>query len=223
METRTLSGVTARLAMTILALLAACPAAPCKDKSGDGTSVATIGALLVGRYENSAQVAAGKEQHPPPQHVTVTIESTPETNWELWRVHMDVDPEVAASAGSDTSLDAVWAMNIARKPEDNSLRLIPYTLSPSVDIATLSAAAFDKTQWLPLEACTLRGEFHPSRIVVQVPPDEMCVAVTMGLGGKRAFLPSSVEREKDWLHVQLMYFGRPWQVDARRVTAAPGG
>lgn len=44
-----------------------------------------------------------------------------------------------------------------------------------------------------------------------------------GLGGKRAFLPNSVEREGDWLHVQLMYFGRPWRVDARRVTAAPGG
>jgi hypothetical protein len=185
--------------------------------------VPNIGALLAGRYDNSAQVARDEAQNPPPQHVTVTIEPTPQADWELWRVHMDVDPEVAASAGSDTSLDAVWAMNIARKPEDNSLQLIPYTLSPSVDIATLSAAAFDKTQWLPLEACTLRGEFHPSHIVVQVPPDEMCVAVTMGLGGKRAFLPSSVEREKDWLHVQLMYFGRPWQVDARRVTAAPGG
>jgi hypothetical protein len=215
-----LSGVTARLAMTILALLAACPAAPCKDKSGDGTSVATIGALLVGRYENSAQVAAGKEQHPPPQHVTVTIESTPETNWELWRVHMDVDADVAESAGSDTSLDAVWAMNISRKPEDGSFQFIPYTLRPSVDIASLNASAFDKAQWLPLEACALRGKFRASRLDAQVPPDEMCVAVSMGIGGKRAFLPNSVEREGDWLRVQLMYFGKPWRVDARRVMAA---
>jgi hypothetical protein len=136
---------------------------------------------------------------------------------------MDVDPEVAESAGSDTSLDAVWAMNISRKPGDGSLQLIPYTLRPSADIATLSASAFDKTEWLALEACTLRGSFRASRVEIRVPPDEMCVAITMGLGGKRAFLPNSVEREGVWLHVQLMYFGRPWRVDARRVTAAPGG
>ena len=214
--------LTAWMAVTLLALLAACPTAQCKEKADDTASTTSIGALLAGRYDNSAQVAQDKAQHPPPQHVTITIEPTPQADWELWRVHMDVDPEVAESAGSDTSLDAVWAMNITRKPEDKSLQLIPYTLRPSVDIA-LSAAAFDKTQWLPLEACTLRGEFRPSRIVIQVPPDEMCVAITMGLGGKRAFLPNSVEREGDWLHVQLMYFGRPWRVDARRVTAAQGG
>lgn len=223
MDKSALNGVAAFMGMIILAFLAASPATLSKDKSDDGASVATIGAVLAGRYENSAQVARDKAQRPPPQHVTVTIESTPEADWELWRVHMDVDADVAESAGSDTSLDAVWAMNISRKPGDASFQFIPYTLRPSVDIASLRASAFDKTQWLPLEACALRGSFRASRLDIRVPPDEMCVAVTMGLGGKRAFLPNSVEHEGDWLHVQLMYFGRPWRVDARRVTAAATG
>lgn len=204
-------------AMTVLALLAAYPTAQCKERADDTASVTSIGALLAGRYDNSAQVAKDKAKHPPSQHVTITIEPTPQADWELWRVHMDVDPEVAASAGSDTSLDAVWAMKFSRNPRNKSLQLIPYAPRPSIDIATLSASAFDETQWMSLEACALEGDFRTSRIAIQVPPDEMCVAVTMGLGGKRAFLPNSVEREGDWLHVQLMYFGRPWRVDARRL------
>jgi hypothetical protein len=38
----------------------------------------------------------------------------------------------------------------------------------------------------------------------------------MGLGGKRAFLPSWIERQGDWLRVQLIYFGKPWRVNALR-------
>lgn len=50
----------------------------------------------------------------------------------------------------------------------------------------------------------------------QSPADEMCVAETMGLGGKRAFLPSWFELEGDSLQVQLIYFGKPWRVEAHR-------
>jgi hypothetical protein len=212
-------------ATAILVVLAADPTVQCKDKAVDAPSIAGVNAFLAGRYDNSAQVADGKgtSENAAPQHVTITIEPTQRADWQLWRVHMDVDPDVAQSAGSDTSLDAVWAMNISRRAEDRSLQLIPYTLNPSVDITSVKASAFDKTQWFSLEACMLRGDFGTSRIVAQVPPQEMCVAETMGLGGKRAFLPSAVEREGDWLHVQLMYFGRPWRVNARRATTAAGG
>jgi hypothetical protein len=203
-------------ATAAVALLAACLSAHGKERVDNSAAIADAGALLAGRYDNSKQVAEGKGQHPPPQHVSITIQPTGESGWELWRVHMDVDPELAESAGSDTSLDAVWAMNITQTADKKSLQMIPYTLRPSVDMASVDAPAFDKAQWLSLEACMLRGDFRTSRIVLQVPPDEMCVAVTMGLGGKRAFLPSAVEREGDWLHVQLMYFGRPWRVDAHR-------
>jgi hypothetical protein len=86
--------------------------AHCKEPEASSATVAAISSSLAGRYDNSAQVALGKTsgQKPPPQHVT--IESTPQQDWQIWRVHMDFDPEVAQLAGSDTSLDAVWAMNL---------------------------------------------------------------------------------------------------------------
>jgi hypothetical protein len=176
-------------------------------------------ALLAGRYENTAQVARGKAagEQPPPQRVTISVEPTPRAGWQLWRVHMDVDTDVAQSAGSDTSLDAVWAMNLLRTPDGKELQMIPYTTKPSVDAGSLQASAFDPAQWLPLEACMLRGDFGKTRVAAQMPPDEMCVASTMNLGGKRAFLPNAIRADDDWLHVQLMYFGKPWRVDARRV------
>lgn len=203
----------------ILVMLVACQPAKAAEQE-----VSDVGLLLAGRYDNSAQVAQGREagEKPPPQHVTITIEPTQLPDWELWRVHMDVDPAVAQSAGSDTSLDAVWAMNISRMANDNSIQLIPYTLNPSVNAATVQASAFDEAQWLSLEACALHGAFARSRIVAQAAADEMCVAITMGLGGKRAFLPPWIERDGDWLRVQLIYFGKPWRVFARRVDTPKG-
>jgi hypothetical protein len=201
-----------------LAGLAVCPSAHCKEPEASSATVAAISSSLAGRYDNSAQVALGKTsgQKPPPQHVTITIESTPQEDWQIWRVHMDVDPEVAQLAGSDTSLDAVWAMNLSHGAPHKMLQLTPYTLIPSVDLASVQAAKFDRKQWLSLDACALGGQFTASRIVAQAPADEMCVAETMGLGGKRAFLPTTVEREANWLHAQLIYFGKPWRVDAQR-------
>jgi hypothetical protein len=205
------------LTTMLVLLLGACPS-PCKEQEA-GVSIAGVGALLAGRYDNAAQVAQGTPlaENRTPQHVTITVEPTRQPDWALWRVHMDVDRAVAQAAGSDTSLDAVWAMRISREAKDKTLRLIPYALSPSVNPATLNAAAFDPAQWLSLEACMLSGDFGISRVVAAATADEMCVAETMGLGGKRAFLPSRIEREGDWLHVQLIYFGQPWRVDARRL------
>jgi hypothetical protein len=205
--------------MLTLGMLVTCQSAQAEERDAAAVSVGAVGLLLAGRYDNSAQVARGKEtgENPPPQHVTITIEPTQQMDWELWRVHMDVDAAVAQSAGSDTSLDAVWAMSISPIANDNSFHLIPYSLNPSVDGTTVKASAFDKAQWFSLEACALHGNFGQSRMVAQAAADEMCVAETMGLGGKRAFLPTWVERKDDWLHFQLIYFGKPWRVDARRI------
>lgn len=206
--------------MLLWVVLTVCQTAQSKESDTAAASITSVGALLAGRYDNSAQVAQGKATGatPAPQHVTITIEPTQQADWELWRVHMDVDPAVAQSAGSDTSLDAVWAMNLSRGTDGRSLELIPYTLNPSVDAATVKATAFEKTQWLSLEACALRGDFTKSPIVAQVPPNEMCVAETMGLGGKRAFFPTWIKHDGDWMHVQLIYFGKPWHVEARRLS-----
>ena len=169
-------------------------------------------------------IARGRmAEAPAPQHVTITIEPTAKADWELWRVHMDVDPAVAQAAGSDTSLDAVWALRIALTGGGRSIRLVPNFLNPSVPIETVSATGFDEKQWYPLEACTLVGRLSPGRLTAQVPPAEMCVAASMGLGGKRAFLPTAVSRTGDFAYAQLTYFGKPWKVAARRQGGPPVG
>ena len=170
---------------------------------------------------HAAQVARSKKagEKPAAQRVTITIEPTQLEAWEIWRIHMDVEPAVASAAGSETSLTAVWAMNILRRKPGQPFELIPYTLKPSVNDASVNAAAFDQAQWLSLEACALGGNFSKSRALLQIPADEMCAAASMGLGGKRAFLPNWVERDGDRLGVGIVYFGKPWRVDARRVNA----
>ncbi|MGA2397054.1 MAG: hypothetical protein ABSG30_03160 [Steroidobacteraceae bacterium] len=209
--------------LMVLAALLLSQTAPCQMRDASVT-IAEVAAQLAGRYENAAQVAQGKAagETPPPQRMVITIEPTARKDWQLWRVHMDVEPAVAETAGSDTSLEAVWAMNVIR-PAGKPLQFIPYTLKPSLDEASVKAAAFDRSDWLSLEACTLEVDLGKSRITAAAPPDEMCVAATMGLGGKRAFLPSWIEHEGDRLRVQLIYFGRPWRVDAHRVPTANAG
>ncbi len=195
----------------ILGVLAVCQTAHCKERDAAAVPTASIDALLAGRYDNAAQVArtqgTATAENPAPPHVTVTIEPTQKADWALWRVHMDVDPE--------TALDAVWAMKTSRRAFDQSLSLIPYTLRPSVNATTVNAATFDEAQWLSLEACALRGDFGTSHIAAHS-EGEPCAVEGMGLGGKRAFLPASIERAGDWLHVQLIFRGTPLHVDALR-------
>lgn len=191
--------------------------------AGPPPTATGIAQLLTGRYDNAAQVVRERRagRIPAPQHVTITIEPTALPDWQIWRVHMDVEPAVAREAGSDTSLTAVWAIEIARNPADGGWRLVPYSLNPAIDDISVEAARFDRAQWFSLEACMLTGEFDATRIVAAVPPNEMCVAETMGLGGKRAFLPTWIRRAGDSLQAQIMYFGKPWRVDAQRVRAEP--
>jgi len=202
-----------------LVILASPRMAQGEERTASAVSIVGIGAFLAGHFDNADQVTQDRVrpsvQSAPVPHVSITVEPTQRSGWELWRVHMDVDPEVAREAGADTSLDAVWAINISPNADDKSYQLIPYSVRPSVNSAAVKAAAFDEAQWFALEACALRGDFGASRIVAQVSGDEMCVAAAMGLGGKRAFFPSSIERQGDWLHDQLMYLGNPLRIDAR--------
>lgn len=133
--------------LSIVAVLGFCMSAQANQKIDTVMSISDVGALLAGRYENTQQVTQGSATPGrPPQHVTITIEPTQKAEWELWRIHMDVDPAVAESAGSATSLDAVWAMNISPREYDRSLSLISYTLSRAGNAAPLDAAAFDQAQ-----------------------------------------------------------------------------
>jgi len=182
-------------------------------------SISAFGAGLAGHYDNAAQVRQGTMilgKHPP-QHVTVTVQPTGTPGWQLWRIHMDVSTDVARSAKASTSLDAIWAMHITRAADGKSLQIMPYSLKHSADERVVKAAAFDKSKWYAIQGCGLSVETMKPNMIAFAPPSRRCLAEKMALGGKRAFLPSWIERRGDTLEIQLTYFGAPWRVEAKRM------
>jgi hypothetical protein len=163
-------------------------------------------ALLQGRFDNAEQVAkapSGAAGGIP--HVTVTIDPTSLPDWTLWHVRLEVDAENA--------FDQTWAMQ-TRREYDASTSLIPYyQYKPT---GPVTAATFDPKTWLSLEACALRGTFSATRIE-GMSEGEPCVAVTMSIGPLRTLLPVGIDREGDWLHLDLNYRGARTRIDARRV------
>ena len=166
----------------------------------------TANVLLQGRFDNREQVAAAQPgAESPVPHVTIAIEPTSQSDWSLWHVHLETDPE--------NSFDQTWAMQ-TRREYDGSTSLIPYYQYKPTGPAT--AASFDSTKsWLSLEACALRGEFGKTRIK-SMSEGEPCVAVTMSIGPLRTLLPVGIEREGEWLHLDLNYRGARTRIDARR-------
>jgi hypothetical protein len=162
--------------------------------------------LLQGRFDNREQVAKAKPgaQDLVP-HVTVTIEPTPQDGWSLWHVHLEADAENA--------FDQNWAMQ-AQLEHDGSTSLVPYYQFKPAGPAT--AATFDPKTWLSLEACALRGKFDKTHIK-GMSEGEPCAAVTMSIGPLRALLPVGIDREGEWLHLDLNYRGVCTRIDARRV------
>jgi len=159
-----------------------------------------VGALLTGKYDNVAQTKSDANV----PHVVVTIERTPKPEWTLWAVHVETD--------ATTSFDQTWAMEL-HKEYDGSYALIPsYQLKQD---APPSAASFDGSGWLSLEACALRGPFAKGRLEGNA-EGEPCVAVTMSVGARRALLPVGYVREGDRLQVDLNLRGARTRVEARR-------
>jgi hypothetical protein len=162
---------------------------------------ATIAQPLQGVFDNHEQVwlahetAAGAAQ---PPHVLVSIESTTQADWSIWRVHLDASPE----------LEALWAMRSVAQA-DGTVALIPHR----VLVATPAAApAFDVKQWAALDACTLRATSPAS---LQMSADmAACTAIAPGIGPQAALLPLGVEREGEWLHIRL-YADQARGADAR--------
>jgi hypothetical protein len=185
-------------------LLAGFSAAQCGNAVGTGTSGAND--LLQGRFDNRDQVASAQSGAPGQiPHVTVSIEPAPEQDWSLWHVHLEADAE--------NTFDQTWAMH-TQVEHDGSTSLVPYY--PFKATAPVTAATFDPQGWLSLEACALRGEFGTARIK-GMSEGEPCVAVTMSIGPLRALLPVGLEREGEWLHLDLNYRGARTRIDARRV------
>jgi len=46
---------------------------------------------------------------------------------------------------------------------------------------------------------------------------EPCVAVTMSIGPLRTLLPVGIDREGEWLHLDLNYHGARTRIDAHRM------
>ena len=157
-------------------------------------------ALLAGRFDNAAQV----KSDPALPHVVVSVEPTAKPEWTLWAVHVETDPA--------TSFDQTWAMQL-RKEYDGSYALIPYYQFKQD--TPPAASSFDPAGWLSLEACALRGAFAKGRIE-GVAEGEPCVAVSMGVGARRALMPVSYVREGDRLEVDLNLRGVRTHIDARR-------
>lgn len=178
--------------------------------AASGASLPSIAAganvLLQGRFDNREQIAKSKPdvQRLVP-HVTVTIEPIAQGDWSLWHVHLEADVE--------NSFDQNWAMQ-AQREHDGSTSLVPYyQFKPA---GPVSAATFDPNTWLSLEACALRGKFDKARIK-GMSEGEPCVAVTMSIGPLRALLPVGIDREGEWLHIDLNYRGVRTRIDARHV------
>ena len=163
-------------------------------------------ALLPGTFDNAAQVAKappGAEQ--PFPHVTIKIEPTPQKDFSLWHVRIQTDPE--------STFEQTWAMQL-RIEHDGSGALIPYYQLHQDSMPT--AAAFDGQGWLSLEACALRGDFSNTHIQ-GMSEGEPCVAVTMSIGPLRTLLPVGIDREGEWLHLDLNYHGARTRIDAHRM------
>ena len=176
-------------------------------QNGAQADVPTVqgNALLQGRFDNAEQIAKAPSGANGLPHVTVTIEPTAQADWTLWHVRLEVDAENA--------FDQAWAMQV-RHEHDGSTALIPYYQYKPTGPAT--AATFDPKTWLSLEACALRGDFSNTHIQ-GMSEGEPCVAVTMSIGPLRTLLPVGIDREGEWLHLDLNYHGARTRIDAHRM------
>jgi len=172
--------------------------------TGDAAT-AKVASALQGTFDNRQQVAsapAGTDAAIP--HVTVVIEPTPQKDWSLWHVHIEIDAE--------SKFDQTWAMQ-ARVEHDGSGALVPYyQLKQTSDPV---ASAFDTKDWLSLEACALRGDFSKARIEA-MSEGEPCVAVSMSVGARRALLPVGFVGEGRTLHLDMNLRGVRTRIDADR-------
>lgn len=192
------------LIVPALLWFATCLAA--QPQAGASAVTTNANALLQGRFDNRDQ--AGKPSSDPEHampHVTIAIEPTAQADWSLWHVHLETDAQ--------SSFDQTWAMQ-ARAEYDGSGALIPYYQLQQTQAP--AAAAFDPLDWLSLEACALRGQFKKNRIE-GMSEGEPCVAVSMGVGARRALLPVGIVREGEWLHVDLNLRGVRTRIDAKRL------
>jgi hypothetical protein len=159
--------------------------------------------VLVGRFDNNVQSDRSPADHHVP-YVVIDIEGTPQPNWTLWAVHIETD--------AATSYDQTWAMH--SETLNGVGALVPYYQLKQE--TPPSAATFDPTAWLSLEACAMRGK-SGSRQMQGFSEGEPCVAVSMNIGARRALLPVAYEVDGNALHVDLNLRGERTAIVADRL------
>lgn len=165
---------------------------------------------LSGEYDNNEQVwSARASSLPAPPHLVVRIEPTPQEDWSMWHVYLDVTP----------MLQAQWAMR--RVDTGNGVALIPHralNASPAV------GKAFDRREWAPLGDCALRGGAMAGGIRLATDVNA-CTLLAPGVGAQASLLPIAVEEEGEWLRVRLyadQARGDTAREDMRKVTYFSG-
>lgn len=158
-------------------------------------------ALHQGSFDNLAQTQADAAI----PRVLLTIVPTSRADWSLWQVHVATD--------ASTSYDQTWAMQL-REESDGSGSLVPYYQLKQETKPT--AADFDPSKWLSLEACAYRGSFTAEK-VRGMSEGEPCVAVSMSVGARRALLPVGFTLEDGALRLEFNFAGKRTDVDARAV------
>jgi hypothetical protein len=146
--------------------------------------------VLTGEYDNHEQVWSGRENATPvvAPHVVVSIQETPSGDWSTWHVRLD----------AATPLEATWAMHRSAAA-DGSIVMLPHR-------ATVAAPAqgrnFDAKEWVPLDACALRGDADAGGLHLSANGDA-CAVLAPGIGAQAALLPLAIERSGEWLRLRL--------------------
>lgn len=183
-------------------ILAACQMPPRPDQSAARSPVGAVAEpLLAGEFDNHEQVWRAHENSDAvvPAHALITVEPTSQTEWSLWRIHLDASP----------ALDAVWAMH-GDKVAAGQVALVPHR---ALVAAPGTGAAFDPKQWAPLDACGLHGSADASSLHATADA-AACAVIAPGVGTAAALLPLAIDREGEWLHVRL-YADQARGADAR--------
>jgi hypothetical protein len=157
--------------------------------------------VFTGEYDNHEQVWSGRESATPvvAPHVVVSIEEMPSGEWSTWHVRLD----------ATTPLEATWALRRS-VAADGSVVMLPHRASVA---APALGKAFDAKEWVPLDACTLRGGADASGLHLSANGDA-CAVLAPGIGAQAALLPLAIERTGEWLRLRL-YVDQARGADAR--------
>jgi hypothetical protein len=186
------------IVVTLVLALAACQTI---GRLAPRAASSPANSVLSGDYDNHEQVWSGRENATPvvAPHVVVSIEEMPSGEWSTWHVRLD----------ASTPLEATWAMRRS-VAADGSVVILPHRASVA---APALGKAFDVKEWVPLDACALRGGADASGLQLSANGDA-CAVLAPGVGAQAALLPLAIERTGEWLHLRL-YVDQARGPDAR--------